>query len=250
MDVDAYLRRIEYGGSLTPTADTLAALHEAHMLAVPFENLDIHRGSEIVLDHRLLFRKVIERRRGGFCYELNGLFARLLEELGFAPTLLSACVTGADGRLGPEFDHLTLMIELDDRWLVDVGFGDSFRRPLRLDARGEQLDPVGAFRIVETDDRWALERRDDDGTWSEQYRFSLTSRALPDFAPMCRYHQGSPDSIFTRKRVCSLALPEGRVSLSDRRLIVTTQRQRTETEIPDDAQYLAVLRERFGIQLD
>src|SRR5215207_11196611 len=111
MDIQAYLRRIHYRGDLTPTATTLRELHRAHLLAVPFENLDIHLGRPIVLDQDALFDKIVTRRRGGFCYELNGLFALLLRELGFEVTLLAAGVARADGGFGPEFDHLTLLVE-------------------------------------------------------------------------------------------------------------------------------------------
>src|SRR5215211_6629735 len=156
MDIHAYLNRIGYRGTLEPSAATLHALQRAHLLAVPFENLEIHLGRPIVLDQTALFDKIVRRRRGGFCYELNGLFAVLLRELGFEVTLLSAGVARANGDFGPEYDHLTLLVEcplsvIDSQlqpvvgdqprttnygprtiWLVDVGFGDSFRAPPRL----------------------------------------------------------------------------------------------------------------------
>src|SRR4051812_2868960 len=111
MDVQAYLRRINYRGELAPTAATLRELHRAHLLAVPFENLDIHLGRPILLDEQALFDKIVAHRRGGFCYELNGLFALLLRDLGFEVTLLAAGVARADGGFGPEFDHLTLLVQ-------------------------------------------------------------------------------------------------------------------------------------------
>src|SRR5689334_17036776 len=108
LDIPTYLQRIAYRGSLQPTAATLRALHQAHMLAVPFENLDIHLGRPLLLDRPALFEKIVARRRGGFCYELNGLFAALLQALGFDVTMLSARVARTQGGFGPEFDHLTL----------------------------------------------------------------------------------------------------------------------------------------------
>src|SRR5512147_1356301 len=136
MDVQAYLRRIDYRGELDPTAATLHALHRAHLLSVPFENLDIHLSRPIVLDQDALFDKIVTRRRGGFCYELNGLFALLLEQLGYKVTRLAARVVGTDDSLGPQFDHLTLQVQCPDEshspWLADVGFGDSFLEPLRF----------------------------------------------------------------------------------------------------------------------
>src|SRR5215204_5389972 len=147
LDTKAYLERINYSGPLEPTAETLRRLQLAHLLAVPFENLSIRAGEPIVLDDEALFEKVVGRRRGGFCYELNGLFAALLRALGFQVTLLSAGVARADGTFGPDFDHMALLVTLEDRWLADVGFGDSFRDPLRLDERGEQPEGPRAFRI-------------------------------------------------------------------------------------------------------
>src|SRR5579885_83719 len=134
MDIQSYLGRIHYQGSLEPTLQTLRALHEAHLLAVPFENLDIHLGREIVLDEARLWTKIIEQRRGGFCFELNGLFAQLLRAPGFQVDMLSAGVARSSGGFGPEFDHMTLLVHLEEDWLADVGFGKSFRQPLRMQA--------------------------------------------------------------------------------------------------------------------
>src|SRR5437868_13558713 len=138
MNVTAYLQRINYHGATAPTAETLRELHHAHMLAVPFENLDIHLGREIVLDDERLYAKIVERRRGGFCYELNGAFAGLLSALGFNVKKLAAGVARADGSFGPLFDHMALLVELEEPWLADVGFGEGFREPVRLDRAGVQ----------------------------------------------------------------------------------------------------------------
>src|SRR5215212_6141818 len=160
VNITAYLDRIQDGGSRDPDAGTLRRLQVAHLLAVPFENLSIHWGEPIVLDDEALFDKVVARRRGGFCYELNGLFAALLRALGFQVTMLSAAVARADGTFGPDFDHMALQVTLEERWLADVGFGDSFRDPLRLDERGEQPEGTKAFRIDEDNGHLLLLRRD------------------------------------------------------------------------------------------
>src|ERR1041384_8682348 len=132
MNTEAYLKRINYSGSLEPTAETLRALQVAHLLAVPFENLSIHAGEPIVLNEDALFDKIVENRRGGFCYEANGLFAGLLRALGFDVARLSAGGARREGGFGPDFDHMTLMVTLAERWLLDVGFGDSFLLTLLL----------------------------------------------------------------------------------------------------------------------
>lgn len=250
MNISSYLRRINYDGELRPTVETLKLLHRAHLSAVPFENLDIHLGREIKLDEASLAKKIVEDNRGGFCYELNGLFAALLTALGFDVVMLSAGVRNPDGLFGPEFDHLALQVSLDKRWLVDVGFGDSFLEPLRLDEEGEQVQANGAYRIDRDDDALVLMRREADG-WNAQYRFTLRPRRLEDFSEMCRYHQTSPDSPFTRKRVCTLATDDGRVTLSEKRLIRTVHGLApSEETFETDEQYEASLNRYFGVVID
>ena len=247
MNVDAYLERIGYTGSREPTAETLSQLHRAHMLTVPFENLDVRLGHPIVISLDGFFDKIVRRHRGGFCYELNGLFAWLLERLGFTVTMLSARVY--DGaRSGPEFDHLTLLVTVERRLLADVGFGDSFLEPLRLDAAETVVDQSSAYRVTGRDPELVLERRRD-GNWQRQYALSLTARRIGEFAPMCEYHQTSPGSHFTRKSICSLATPTGRVTLSGRRAIVTTPLGREERDVADEEEYRILLKTWFGIDL-
>jgi N-hydroxyarylamine O-acetyltransferase len=215
---------------------------------VPFENLDIHLSRVITLDEARSFDKIVNRRRGGFCYEMNGLFAAILRELGFDVTLLSARVAGKQGGFGPEFDHLALLVQLEERWLADVGFGDSFREPLRLDYEGEQAEDGQAYRILQEGATCKL-LRSHDSAWSEEYIFTLQPRLLLDFAAMCHYHQTSPESHFTRGRICSLATPQGRISLTDAKLIITDRGARQEQALTSQDEYDAVLWQRFGIKL-
>jgi N-hydroxyarylamine O-acetyltransferase len=250
MFIEAYLQRLNYTGPLNPTTETLAGLHQAHLLAVPFENLDIHLGRPIVPDETLLYNKIVGQRRGGFCYELNGLFAALLRELGFDVTLLSARVSRGEGKFGREFDHMTLLVQLQERWLADVGFGESFREPLRLDEPGEQIQALGAYRLTHAGDEWVYWERDKAQNWQPQYQFILHPRQLADFAEMCHYQQTSPESHFTRQRICSLATPQGRISLSDMRLIITANGRRAERELRGRAEYESVLRDYFGVELN
>jgi N-hydroxyarylamine O-acetyltransferase len=260
--VPAYLARIGYSGPTSPTSATLRALHRAHLLGVPFENLDIALGRTIVIDEDAFLRKVVDLRRGGFCYELNGAFAALLRTLGFQVTLLSARVGRKEGGEGPEFDHLTLRVdfpeEADSAWLADVGFGDSFLEPLRLKIGEEQADLAGSFRLTELAERLQMERLED-GFWKRQYSFTLQPRKLEDFAGMCHYHQTSPESPFTKNDVCSRATPEGRITLSGMKLIITRQDQthsnqtrngeRDERMLGSQEERSEILRGLFGIRL-
>lgn len=252
MNVEAYLKRINYHGSREPNTETLRALQVAHLLTVPFENLSIHAGEPIVLDEEALYAKIVARRRGGFCYEVNGLFAALLSALGFEVARLGAGVARSAGGFGPNFDHMTLMVTLADRWLVDVGFGDSFLEPLLLDARTAQTQGTRDFRIDDDGGHLILLRRDPGAGWEPQYRFTLEPYTLTDYDEMCRFHQTSPESHFTRGRMCSLATPDGRVTLSGVRLITSTNSKqlREERTLSDKQEYERVLHDLFGIVMN
>lgn len=245
--VDAYLDRIDYHGPRAPTLETLSELHQAHLLAVPFENLDIISGTPIVLEERHLFDKLVRRRRGGFCYELNGLFATLLRALGYDVTLLSARGSAGQG-FGPEFDHLTLSVaggQLTGPYLADVGFGECFREPLPLADGAEADEGPHAYRLAAGRPEWRLETRPAGGAWEAAYAFTLQARQLSDFEPMCRYHQASPESHFTRGRIWSIATPGGRWSLSSHQLVITRGSQREERSIESEAEFWEVLREKL-----
>jgi N-hydroxyarylamine O-acetyltransferase len=246
-EIAAYLERIRYTGPVTPTADTLRQLHVAHLRSVPFENLSIHAGEPIVLDDEALFEKVVTRRRGGFCYELNGLFVWLLRQLGFTVTMLAAEVMNAKGEYGLPFDHMTLMVTLDEPWLADVGFGDSFIEPLRLQTGREHAQGQRRYRIDAVGDRFALLQRIGNDDWRTQYRFDLTPHEYGDYLEMCRYHQTSPDSPFTQRRICSLATVDGRITLTDTRFVMTAAGARHERELAGGDDYAELLRDRFGM---
>jgi N-hydroxyarylamine O-acetyltransferase len=249
LDTTAYLKRINYSGSVIPSTETLRQLQIAHLLSVPFENLSIHSHQPIVLDDEALFDKIVLRRRGGFCYELNGLFAALLRALGFDTRMLSASVANAKGEWGPEFDHMTLLVTLENRWLVDVGFGDSFIEPLPLDDRNEHLQRSRAYRIEEVDDRFMLLQKEPNEDWKTQYRFTLEPHVYRDYAAMCRYHQTSPQSHFPQRRICSRLTAAGRITISQRRLIITRGTLREERELASETEVADVLREHFDIVL-
>jgi N-hydroxyarylamine O-acetyltransferase len=248
LNIKAYLERINYQGSLAPTAETLRRLQVAHLLTVPFENLSIHAREPIVLEDEALFAKIVDGRRGGFCYEANGLFAALLRALGFDVRMLSAEVAKAKGRFGPPFDHMALMVSLEQRWLVDVGFGDSFLEPLLLDERSEQMQGAHAYSILPDGAHLVLMQRGEGDEWKAQYRFTLQTHEYADYAEMCRYHQTSPQSHFTRARVCSRATENGRITLSEMRFITTSKEGgRQERTLTSEEEYAAILGEQFGI---
>src|SRR5450755_4159553 len=254
MDVQAYLHRIRYSVPEVdrPGIDLLRALHRAHLFTVPFENLDIRLKREILCDEARILLKIVNKHRGGFCYELNGAFAALLRALGFQVTLLSARVAKDDGGYGPEFDHLTLRVDLEEPWLADVGFGEGFLEPLRLESGTEQPQDDRVYRLTSrqapNDGMIDLEVMAG-GKWKKEYAFTLQPRELADFAGMCRYHQTSPESHFTRQRICSMATIEGRISLSDEKLIETRRDTRHEELLSSEQEWRSKLSELFGVVL-
>ncbi len=254
MDVKRYLKRLNYTGPTTPTAKTLRQLQLAHLQMVPFENLSIHSQVPIVLNDDALFEKIVVQHRGGFCYELNGLFASLLRSLGFEVTMLSARVANDAGEFGPEFDHMTLLVTAPDapqqRWLADVGFGDSFNEPLLLDVREEQVQGDHAYRIDPVEDYLLLSNRAAGGDWQPEYRFTLEPHEFPDYEEMCHFHQTSPQSHFTKAPMCSRLTKDGRITLSGMRFISTQRGVREEREVLDSEEFRRLLRDEFGYELD
>jgi N-hydroxyarylamine O-acetyltransferase len=246
---EAYLRRMGLSPPLAADAATLQLLHRAHQITVPFENLSIHLGEPISLDEDDLVTKIVRNRRGGFCYELNGTFALLLETLGARVTRAAARVHGATG-LGPPYDHLALLVRLPDGsgpWLADVGFGRHSVGALQLDSRAEQEDPGGRFLLADTTDGDIDVLKDG----VPQYRMELRERNLADFVATCWWQQTSPLSHFTQETVCSRLTDDGgRISVSGRTLIRTGGGSRTEEQLPSDDALLAAYRDHFGITLD
>jgi len=253
MEINAYLERINYKGPVKPNAQTLYDLHLAHMLAVPFENLDIGLNRPIHLNEQSIWDKIITNKRGGFCYELNGLFAWLLQEIGFNVTYLNARVYNQEGDLGLDFDHLTLLVQIpgqSDHWLADVGFGDSFTEPLRFEEQGAQRQSLRAYKLEQTSDGFVVWQKSYDGAWERQYFFDLESHSFPlEYTTACQYHQTSPKSSFTRGSIISKATPDGRISLEDKRLITTTNGIKTEQTVTADKEYRSLLKEYFGVEL-
>lgn len=243
MDVDAYLARIGATRPAAPTAEALAELHERHLLTVPFENLSVHLREPIVLDEDALADKIVRRRRGGFCYELNGAFAGLLRELGFEVTLLSARTYGEHGFAAP-FNHLTLRVDLEEPWLADVGFGRFARRPLRLTGCDAQADTEGEFLLLDAPDGDVDVRHDG----KPAYRLEQRPRQLADFAPTCWWQATSPDSHFTANLLCTLPTEQGRATLAGDQLIETTNGKRVERVLFGD-EIVEAYRVYFGIEL-
>jgi len=253
MNIERYLNRIHYTQPVKPDVETLRGLQVAHMQTIPFENLDIGIKRQIKIDEESLWDKIINSGRGGFCYELNGLFAKLLREIGFDVTYLNARVFNHEGKFGIDFDHLALLVKIpgqSTRWLADVGFGDSFTEPLNLEERGERVQGLRAYRIEQTSDGYITWQQNYDRSWERQYFFDLQPHKFPkEYEAACLYHQTSPQSSFTHRSIISKAAPDGRVSLEDERLILTIHSAREEQPVANKEEYQALLKQYFGVEL-
>ena len=247
IDLQAYAERIVYTGDLRPSAETLRELHLAHATHIPFENLDVVRRLPIRLDLPSLWKKLVEERRGGYCFEQNTLFAAVLENIGFPVTRLAARVRlGATG-IGAR-NHMLLAVEADgQKWLVDVGFGGEallYPIPWRLEETAVQFD--WKYRLVAEGQVYVLQDLRPNG-WLDLYSFSLEAQYPVDYE-VANYHTSThPNSFFLNKLMVHLPGPSVRSTLLNRRLIERRPESSSETILPDDEALLEVLAGRFGL---
>lgn len=249
MNVQHYFERIDYKGPTAQTVEVLSQLQLVHLLTVPFENLDI--GNHVKIDLDNLYDKIVIRRRGGFCYELNGLFYQLLKEIGFDVIIISARVYNEKTKnYSPEYDHMALIVSISNaHYLVDVGFGEFALSPININPGTVTDDSKGIFKIDFFRENYKIvQKENEEGGWTPEYIFTESRRSVDEFYERCLYHQTSPESHFTQKRICSLPTPAGRISLTDNTLKITTKGVITEEELHDEKQVQQVLWNYFGIK--
>ena len=249
IDFSRYLTRIGLDNKGT-VADLgrLKLLQRQHLLNVPFENLDIHWKRPIILNPEKFYRKIVVENRGGFCYELNGLFNELLREAGFETRLLSACVSDGTGDFSPEYDHLAIMVIIGEMYyLADVGFGAFSAEPLLFTPDLEQEDDAGTFVIRRRSGEYYEVLRKDGNKWVSEYMFKPYGHDLSEFDARCQWHQTSPDSHFMKGRLCSMMTLDGRKTLTDDKFIITTANSRSETPVGSDEEFNSILVREFGI---
>ncbi len=251
--INQYFERIglrELSFPQEPTGALLKKMHRNHLLHIPFENLDIHLEKEIPLSIPSFYQKIVEKKRGGWCYEMNGLFYWVLTMLGYDADLITCQVAEKDGTIGSEFDHMAIIVRIEERvYLCDVGFGGGFLEPLPLEANYEIEMHGDCHKITEEEGRYQLWRKPFcKGDFELKYVFKLMECKLIDFADRSQYLQTSADSWFTQKRFCTKATPTGRVTLIDTTLQVRTDDKVHENGVAN-ADYIQVLEKYFGISL-
>ena len=247
MNVDSYLQRIKADQVKYNNLEALSKLQYQHMLHVPFENLDVIYSVPISLDVEAFYKKVVLNYRGGFCYELNGLFHWLLQSLGYPCQLASATINRPDDTWARAGSHACTIVTLDQPYLVDVGFGDSARKPLPL--TGEVREDVsGAYRVkkVETDIYDVERLQVSDDKWDTLIRIDTKPMVLKDFAAACEFNQTSAHSPFTQKEMITIATLEGRITLSGNTLTITRYGKKQQQTISEEERS-SVLEKYFQI---
>jgi len=230
IDLDAYFERIGYADARTPTLETLRELHLLHTQAIPFENLTPLLKQPVNLDAESLQRKLVHEGRGGYCYELNGLFALVLDALGFRVTRLGARVVYlGDVNSFPPRTHMLLRVDLgDESWIADVGFGGMvLTAPLRMAIDIEQETPHEPFRIVRWRDEYLLEGLVRDA-WVPLYRFTLQEQAPSDYELGNWYVSTHPTSLFVNFLMASRPAPGIRYALRNNQLSIHRMNAGTE----------------------
>jgi N-hydroxyarylamine O-acetyltransferase len=234
MDVERYLERIGFAGTVSHDLATLERLQRAHLSTVPFENLNVYHRVGVRTDTDWSVDKIVAGNRGGWCFENNGAFGWLLDELGFEVIRLGAAVLL--GGPATVIDHLCLEVMLDEPWLVDVGFGDSFIVPLALNRRGPQDGGTGTFELIDSSQGLTLTRHDESGVPEPQYRFRRVGLQLSDFDAASTHLQEAEDLHWRNKPFATRLIDGGpdRVTLTGDRLKIVRDGQASETPVADD----------------
>lgn len=249
-DIQGFLQRIEFDGPIDGSLDCLAALKTAFLETVPFENIDIHIPRKIKLSPERAAAKIIGEKRGGFCYECNGLFHDILAASGYEVRMCSARMYKQE-TLSPPFEHMVLIVTLGGAdYLVDVGNGESVRAPLDLARQEISGTPEGkSYRLGRLEGALALfVQEQTDADWAPRFTFDPTPRSREEFADRCDYQQTSEDSVFTTQPLATLALADGRRTL--RGAHYKEQRAgkaEEERMLTDEAAYYACLDQKFDL---
>ncbi|MDR7129314.1 N-hydroxyarylamine O-acetyltransferase [Algoriphagus sp. 4150] len=249
MNKAKYLERIDYTDGIDATDDVLTELHKKHVYQIPFENLDVYYSRRFDLDIERIYKKVINDRRGGFCYELNLLFNKLLTGIGFTSRIIASRIIDQDGTLGPELDHMAIYVKTEKEFLLDVGYGDLFITPLEIRS-GVQYDGRNYFQIDKWNQQEYLLSMSADGVdFSKRYTFSLDVVNAEDFDAICLDKQTNPDSYFVKNVICTKPTETGRVTIFNDKFMERKGELRIETPILGEDGLTRYLKDKFSIMI-
>jgi N-hydroxyarylamine O-acetyltransferase len=249
VDRAEYLKRIDYSDVIDVTDEVLTILHKNHVFQIPFENLDVYYKKTFNLDIGNIYHKVINNRRGGFCYELNLLFNWLLTDIGFSSRIIASRIFNEDRTVGPEFDHMSIYVNAGREYLLDVGYGDLFVTPIEI-KEGVQFDGRNYFEI----DKWSkneyvISMSADGLSFSKKYTFSLDVVNTNDFETICLDKQTNPNSYFVKNVVCTKPTVTGRVTIFNDKLVEKNGELRMERTIQSEENFTRCLKDKFGIEI-
>lgn len=249
-DLDAYCTRVNYTGSRELSAATLKGLHFAHVHNVPFENLDIHLGKALSLNPAELFAKIVTRKRGGYCYEVNSFFAMILRAFGFQVQCLLGRVLYGLSSFRPRSHQLLLVTADNESWIADVGFGSCcLRESMRLTTDVVNEQGPDNFRLkTETGHAYILEALLA-GRWQDLYEFTLEPFELVDYEPFNYWNSTSPEVRWTKQKVCSLPTPEGRIVAVDWEFKIHSADLTQTVRAMSDEEYRRMLSQYFRLEI-
>jgi N-hydroxyarylamine O-acetyltransferase len=249
LDLDRYLARIGYGGRLDATLATLEGLHHAHVARVPFENLDVQMGLPIRLDLESLQTKLVDRERGGYCFEQNALFAAVLRRLGFAVTTLAARVRYHATAPTPR-THMLLRVDVaEGPFIADVGFGgDGPTAPIRFVDGEEQVQLIDTFRVAHEGSLYRLEVKRE-GAFLSLYAFTLEEHFSVDYELANYFTSTHPSSRFVQTLVAARPGTGCRYSLYNREFGTRRGDAVERRTLATDEELFTVLEQTFGLRV-
>lgn len=248
--LDSYFERINYRGSTEACEDALRDIHTAHTLNVPFENLDVFYRRPILLDGASLYKKIVKERRGGYCFEMNGIFSLVLQEMGFKVTNLLARVT-IDGIHYTTKTHQAILVETGgNRWLADVGFGnDGMIAPLIFEENTEQRQFAHMYRLITNPTLGYVLQKKAGEHYNSLYAFTLDECGPEDFLMSNHFTATFPKSFFLTMRMCTMPTKDGRITLTDNHFKVVKNDDVLDTPITNDNEFNTALKKHFSLDL-
>ncbi len=253
MKLDNYLRRIDYRQNPQNNLQTLNELHKKHVFAIPFEDLDIHLKKPLRIDVASLYQKIVVEKRGGFCYELNFLFYSLLKELGFDVQIISARIYEKKEKLGVEFDHLAIIVQLEEKWLIDVGFGNLFTEPMKIPSKIDNYvykERDSIYKINQlSESNYILSESKKGYKFKKIYAFDTNPRKIEEFYEQIDFKQYSEESYFVKNKICTIPTNQGRITLFNNKFIKTIGEEKQERTIQNDEEFYQILKEEFDIHI-
>ncbi|MEM7572146.1 MAG: arylamine N-acetyltransferase [Bacteroidota bacterium] len=251
MNIKNYTNRIGYKDNIEITESCLRELHKCHVMSIPFEAIDVYMGRRIELDLESIYHKVINKQRGGYCYELNYLFHKMLSEVGFPNFMISASIFNED-QFGPEFDHMAIIVELEDQWLVDVGFGDLFIEPIKIETQHKQHDKLKIYEIKKIcpNEYILYEYLTIEAKPAVKYNFGIEPREISEFTEQNNWKQTSDESFFVKNRICTLPMEKGRKTIFNDFYKTKSNGESKEIKIEGNLMFIKLLKDEFQIDIE